>query len=248
MCDDIMQETLPIKEKQEVQVSFDFNGGRLENDLTLQQYPIAKKIKITQYLSYNSSGYEVSLSDKSPAIYWYYIVLVKSDIEGYYEIKEIVYGNSNITCEYDLVVMWHQDLKDEKQKSDLDNMYTEKGFYEGKLVAFVNIPSEKGNCDITMSVLGYSNNSSIMTQTLKEETKLPILVGKEDCKFLGWRSSVDNELYSTFPGYNQYENISYIKYTAVWELVKVAPTERIEYTHLEILDSYSILVSLVKSS
>lgn len=233
MCNDVIQEVIPVLTKQEVHVVFDFNGGKLDKELTVEDYPIARKINLTQYLSYDSFGYQACLSETSSAIYWHYIVLVKSEIEGYYEIKEIVYLNHAITQEYDLVVMWHAALKDDKALNDLGSMYANSSFYVGKLVQFENIPSEKGDCNITMNVLGYSKNSDTMAQIYKEETTLPTLSPKEDCEFLGWRSSIDNQIYTVFPGYYDYTN--YIEYTAEWKLIKVTPAERIEYTYLDIV-------------
>lgn len=233
MCNDVIQEVIPILTKQKVQVMFDFNGGKLTKELSIEEYPIAKNINLTQYLSYDSSGYQACLSETSSAIYWYYIVLVESEIEGYYEIKEIVYLNSSITQKYDLVVMWHSSLKDNEALKDLNEMYQNNSFYVGKLVEFENVPSEKGACDITMNVLGYSKNGDFMSQIYQEEANLPILSGKEDCEFLGWRSNIDNQIYTVFPGYYDYND--YIKFTAEWKLIKVSPTDRIDNTYLDVI-------------
>ncbi len=70
------------------------------------------------------------------------------------------------------------------------------------------------------------------TQTFQNPSELPI-PQRLGCKFNGWVSDYDNEVYTTYPGY--YDFSETIKYTATWEVVNMNDEERIEGTHEELL-------------
>ena len=244
MCKTIETETINVLEKQEVNVTFDLNGGYLENEITLENSPIAKKIPLTKYLSFDANGYQASISNSTPAIYWYYIVLKQSNVEGYYEIQEIVYMNSNITVNYDLVIMWHSSLKDTYAKTNLMDMYNNSDMYKGRLIKLDNVPTESGDCDITVNVLGYKEGSNIINDVYKYQTSLPEAL-KEDCKFLGWECSLDNKIYTEFPGY--YENPGNIVYTAKFELNEISIDKRLDGTYNEIVKKFNEIDSIYEN-
>ena len=244
VCNHKVTEVVPVLQRQEVNVTLDLNGGKLKEEYTLENAPIAQKITITQYMAYDANGYQVSMHQSHSAIYWYYIVLCESAVQGYYEIKEIVYQNSQITVDYDYVVMWHSSLKDENASKSLMSMYINASIYSGRLVKFENVPSDKGTCEITMNVLGIGSYSNIINDIYKEQREFPV-VERKDCKFLGWECSLDNELYSSFPGY--FENPGNITYTAKWELNEISNLERIEGTFSDISSYFEKLGSIYEN-
>lgn len=244
VCNYKETETIPVLQRQEINVTLNLNGGKLKDEYTLENAPIAHKVTITQYMAYDANGYQVSMHQSHSAIYWYYVVLCESNIQGYYEIKEIVYQNSQITVDYDYVIMWHSSLKDEVALKSLMDMYKNAPIYSGRLVKFENIPTEKGTCEIIMNVLGIGSDTNIINDIYKEKREFPT-VERKDCKFLGWTCSLDDKIYSSFPGF--FENPGNIIFTAQWELNEISNLERIEGTYTDIVSYFEKLGSIYES-
>ena len=70
------------------------------------------------------------------------------------------------------------------------------------------------------------------SQVFQNPSELPV-PQRKGCKFKGWVSDYDNEVYVSYPGYYDFEEK--IKYTATWEVVDMNDNERIEATHEELL-------------
>ena len=82
--------------------------------------------------------------------------------------------------------------------------------------------------DVTFDLNGGSwNNNEQTNQTLSTPSTLPTPT-REGCKFNGWLSSLDNKVYLEYPGYYDFNNT--IEYTAMWEVINMNDTERIEAT------------------
>ena len=75
---------------------------------------------------------------------------------------------------------------------------------------FKNIPSESGTADITMQVLG---NVSVKTTTYTSPCNFPEAI-RDGYSLTGWKCSVDNKVYQSYPGFYTYQNVTF---TAVWK-------------------------------
>lgn len=222
-----------------VNITYDLNGGvwklaQVENfDTPLQTF------NIDYYRTYDSSnGYHVSLTPNQGGSAWKYIVLQKSVYEGFYEIKEIVDARASITVPYDLVITWHSALQDEDAKAKLTSIYNNSAAYLNKYVVFEGIPAASATSTTSASIVAkfYSSINAGYNTSYIIETVLPTPI-KPGYIFAGWRSSIDSNDYTVFPGYTS--NPGDIIYTAQWTEASTLTIEAIRTQFLNDLNTLS---------
>ena len=236
VCDNKETVSIPKLQNVEVNVKLDLNGGILKDEEAIGNQTILKKFTVTKFLAYDINGYEASINNAHPAKYWYYIAISASETTGYYEIKEIVYLNSNVTANYDYVIMWHSALKDEQLKSELMDIYQNSNKFIGKKVKLDNIPFGTGNANVTVNILDEKTNESIINDIYKESRKFPE-VYKVGYKLKGWLCSLDNKIYQSYPGY--ISDPGNITYTALWVADESSNNTKIEETYTEIVSQFN---------
>ncbi len=196
-----------------VNVTFDTNGGSWDVASLLENVTTTQKFNITVYKTYISSGSKASINTSKPATWWYYIALVETEISGLYEIKQIVSKNSNVTVDYDYVIMWHSSNGDDNM-SALTAMFNGAANYVGDYVILENVPGEQStSANIAVSVFEASELTKSVSKSLQEPETLPV-VSKTGYSFIGWKSSVDETIVTEYPGYTT--NPGDITYTAQW--------------------------------
>ena len=207
-----LQET----DKVPVNVTLDPAGGSWDKETILSNAEILKEAKLTRYLTADSSnGYTASLYNGTGLKFWRYIVLKTTNISDVYEIKQIVEGSANVTEAYDYVITWHPNMTDKESKAVLDAIYTGASTYNGKYIVFEGIPgASSSSCSISMKVIDKSEATKSITKTLTDSETLPSPFKSGD-PFVGWKSSVDQTVSKTYPGYSK--NPGDITYTAVYE-------------------------------
>jgi len=94
-------------------------------------------------------------------------------------------------------------------------------------------PKPYSNVNIAYNLNGgeFNNGESNQTQ-LQEPINLPIPT-RSGCKFIGWLCNIDNKVYTSYPGY--YDFNQSIIYTATWEVVDMTDKERVEGTYSELI-------------
>lgn len=221
-----------------VNITYDLNGGTWKKSTLEEMMTPTKTVNIDYYRAYNSSGYNVSLYTKKNLQYWYYIVLQKTQYEGIYEIAQIVSGNANVTVDFNLVITWHSSLKDATAKSTLTDIYNNRASYVGKFVVFEGIPAASATSSTSASIVAkfYNSITASHNTTYTIETTLPTPV-KPGYIFAGWRSSVDSNDYTVFPGYTS--NPGDITYTAQWTAASTLTIEAIRTQFLSDLNTLS---------
>ncbi len=146
-------------------------------------------VNITRYLNYEESGgTAISLHNNASGKYWRFITLKETGQNGVYQIQQIVYGSSNITEEYDLVIAWYPSGKvtDTVSKNALENIYSKRHEYANALVWFDNVPNYEAintnikayftTCD-NLSVTTYTKGVGVST------LPTPFAMG---ANFIGW--------------------------------------------------------------
>ena len=210
----------------DVNVTYDTNGGYWDTSLILSNITTTQKFTLTYYKNYHSKGYYASLHTSKPAIYWKYIALVKTEYADVYKIVQIVDGNSNLTASYDYVIMWHTDLT-EDNKTALNAIYSSRSSYLNDYVILENIPSSSTtSANITVNVFEQSELNKNISKTYKEPTTL-LVPNKVGYNFVGWKSSVDSSVITTFPGYTY--DPGTVTYTAVWEASSLKYAAELSY-------------------
>ncbi len=226
-CNDKIIETLPVISYKDVNVTLNANGGSFGKTVEVES-----ELTITQFLTYDSmNGYTVALTNSSKAIYWYYIALTKTNETNVYEIKQIVYQSANVTVEYDYVIMWFSGLTDTNAKTILDNIYNNANSYIGRKIMLENIPSEPGDANINMKVLGENTDTNVIKDTYKLPCDFPNIV-KPGYTLTGWLCSLDNKVYQSYPGYNVSQDVTF---TAQWEIISMSDNERLNGTYQDIM-------------
>ena len=199
---------------EDVNVTYDINGGYWDTDTLLANITTSQKFIITRYKGYKSDGAEASIHTSKPATWWYYIALELTEYVGIYEITQIVSGNSNVTVDYDYVIMWHS-ANAQDNMTALTSIFSSKSSYLGDYVALQNVPSAaSSSCSITVNVFEASELNKSITMVYNNPTTL-LVPNKTGYDFVGWESSVDGDVIKTYPGY--IDNPGDITYTAVWE-------------------------------
>ena len=211
-----------------VNASFDLAGGQWDSEMIINNAPVLKEAKLTDYLTYQAAtGYEAALHNKVPAKYWKYIPISKTSIDGLYKIEQIVDGSANVTSSYDLVIMWHSALTDSNSKTVLESLYKEASKYVGAYVFFENVPSSSTSAaNISMKVISNDCTSFDYTKVFVEEEVLPIPV-RSGFDFKGWLCNIDGKLYNKYPSY--ISNPGDITYTAQWEPQSLKYASTISY-------------------
>ena len=202
--------------KLEYSLSFDLDGGSIEAQADLSQAEVKEEFNLSHYISYNVNGYNASLYFKSNLTWWSYVVLQETEVKGIYEIVEIVAGSKKITKEFDAVITWHSDNK-EDNKAVLDKMYNNASSYVGDYVVFENVPEAASKeANITTKVLAAESvkfASVPEKYSAGEELELPAPT-KLGYDFLGW-----------YAGETKVEKITAetkgdLELVAKWELAK----------------------------
>ena len=203
----------------EVEVTFDPGTGSLPAKYIASKSDVLSEITIDRYGSVDGNGTESTLYSSGIRVWWYYIALSATDSEGVYQIKEVGYNKG--TAGYALYVIWHDSLSNATAKAALDKVYKNPSSYVGKFVTFVNVPAaSSADANITMKII---DNPTKLSVTLKGSEALPT-ASKNLYKFVGWQCSLDNEIYTEYPGYTS--NPGAFTYTAVYEkLPEISPAE-----------------------
>ena len=230
-CNSKITEEIDKLEYLETPVTLNGNGAAL--DLS---YEAESKITITDYLTYDSlNGKKVALYTTPSATYWYYIPIKQIDNSNIYEIQQVVYLSKNVSAEYDYLIMWHNAISDSAAQEVLMNIYNNADSYIGKFIKLDNLPSESGDADISMEVLQKTGVIDILNATYKEPCDFPE-VKKTGYIFKGWLCSIDNQLYTKYPGYGvAYDNVTF---TAQWELISMSDNEKLTSTYQTILSYF----------
>jgi len=206
-----MEET----DKVEIDVTLNPNGGAWDKELVLENANILAKASLTRYLSYDSGGSQAGLHNAKPATWWTYIALSATSYADTYEITQIANKSDGVTVSYDYVIMWHSNLTDATSKSVLNSIASNSATYVGKYVIFENLPSATStSCNITMNVVDASEFTKAITKSYTNSETLPVPT-KENDPFVGWRSSVDGQVVTSYPGYSV--DPGDVTYEAVYE-------------------------------
>lgn len=203
-----------------VNVTFDLNDGYWNKDTLLNNSTILKEAKATRYLTRNTGGYEVSIITSSVPAWWYYIGLEKTPVENVYEIAALGYASSSssISHTHDYIITWHDSLTDTASKTVLDSIRTTSS-YNGKYVVLENVPSASSTaCSIDIKVIDKTTLNETISKKYTTEEVLPTPY-KEGYNFVGWKSSIDNRIYTVYPTYTK--NPGAITYTALWTTATV---------------------------
>ena len=217
-CKDKKTEDIPMlsNELVNVDVTFDLNKGTWDYNTAFENKEVLKSVTLSDYLTYDTqAGARAALNTTAKAVYWKYIVLVETEYEDIYKISEIVYQNSNITTtSYSYVVMWHDGMLDTNAKSILEEIYNNASNYTGCFVNFNNLPSSSSsNKAFTMNIIDKGLFTNSISRIYNEIESLPIPT-RLGYIFDGWKCSLDNKLYKSYPGY--YLNPGEITYIAQW--------------------------------
>ncbi len=212
-------------------VNYELNEGKWEDatdvsEINLDNAQTLQEFAINYYLAYETNGNAACINNNvSFGLYWYYITLKETEVKGMYEIVQAVSGSKKVTEEYDLVISWHDNLKDSVLKKQLTTILNNASTYVGQYVVLNNVPQGKSsNCDISVAIYKKGtfntqkrpNDSAYIGSNLTLSNPL-----RDGFKFLGWYLSPD------FSGNSVTEVSEETTVYAKWELV--APTHIINY-------------------
>ncbi len=194
----------------EVNVKYDANGG---------QFSLLYDSKVKTLYTYDNKSYcdvatEPYLCDTNVAnaLTWqYYVALNYDETLNAYEVVLLRSSSTSIKSACAAAgVTWTHAI------SCTDNITTQ--FKVGQYIIFDGTPSV-GDTNISYVVVDDVNAykyPTIINTKLKDACTLPTPV-MEGYKFVGWKSSVDGNVVTEFPGY--LTNPGDITYTAQWEAV-----------------------------
>ena len=168
-------------------ITYNYNGGSAAGIDVTNATPV-QTFNLTRYLGYDPNGYQASLNNAKPAVWWNYIAIVETPQAGIYEIKQIVSKNSNVTVEYDYVIMWHSSLNQEC-KTALNEMYNNAANYVGDYIVFENLPAEANQAtDFTVKVYDAKDVvSEIIDSFIYTDAEIVLpQAAKVENEFLGW--------------------------------------------------------------
>ena len=238
-CNDKVTEDIPMlsNELVNVDVTFDLNKGTWDYNTAFENKEVLKSVTLSDYLTYDTqTGARAALTTTAKAVYWKYIVLVETEYEDIYKISEIVYQNSNITTtSYSYVVMWYGGMLDTNAKNILEEIYNNSILYVNKYVTFDNLPSTAGTYSFTMNIIETDLFTNSISKTYKNSCSLPTPI-RTGYNFKGWKCSLDNKLYKSYPGYKS--NPGKISYIAQWEINSSSSDESLNNTFNELLSYF----------
>lgn len=196
-------------------VKFNLNGGEVTLDNHFDYSKKVYKAEATMYNQYDLSyGRYVTVSEKTGPRSNYYIQVKKIDVDDMYKIVNICQGSTSLLTEgFDLYISWPQTIIDEENKNILMQVYNSKDALTNAWVELIDIPdSASTSCliDIIFYSLSAYDDSGYLKYKQPEPLPIPT---KEGYSFIGWISSLDGTIQTTYPGYYEAKKITY---TAEW--------------------------------
>ena len=213
-------------------VRFNLNGGTADIN---NHFDYSKKVyqaEATMYNQYDLSyGRYVTVANKTGPKSNYYIQIKKIDVQDMYKIVYIGQGTTNLLSEgFDLYISWPSTVEDEENRNTLMQVFNSKDALTNAWVELIDIPDHTSTtCDIDLifySISAYDDSGYLQ---YKQPEILPIPT-REGYNFLGWFSSLDGTVQTTYPGYYETKRITY---TAEWIETNLAGSV-IETTTLEL--------------
>lgn len=177
----------------EYEINFKVNGGKWESQADFTASTLKGQFAIKNYLTYQSAtGADVALMDKTGALYWGYIALKETAVNGLYEILEVVNVRSSLTVTADMYITWHSGCTDAAAKAFLDGMVNAKDEYLGQYIYIENIPTDGvATKEASISAKVYTKDGVVITgepdnkYTIEQEFVLPT-PSRNGYEFLGW--------------------------------------------------------------
>ena len=217
-----------------VDVTLDPVGGTLPSSEILANSEPLHRVKLFRYDTYSSGGYDVSLYSSTKSltnhVWWNFITLNKTDVDGLYVINQVVAKNSNVTAgSYDYLITWHSALTDTDAKTALSAIFNDATNYVGKHVILEGIPTESTSTgNIIATFVADADLTKSITKSYIDPETLPTVV-KTGYKFLGWKSSVNDEVVNTYPGYMT--NPGAVTYTAQYVSLSESLNETVTFDY-----------------
>lgn len=177
----------------EYEIDFKVNGGKWESQADFTVSTLKGEFTIKNYLTYQSqTGADVALMNKTGSLWWGYIALKETAVNGLYEIIEVVSSRDKLTVTADMYITWHDGCTDAAAKAFLDGMVNANGEYLGQYIYVENIPAD-GNAtkEALISAKVYTKDGVVITgepnnkYTIEQEFVLPE-PSKNGYEFLGW--------------------------------------------------------------
>lgn len=195
-----------------VNVTLDLNGGNWTATDIISQNEPSKTVVATYYNSYDSSGYEITFADNGSSSRWFkFIVLEETGITNLYRIIGKANGSTALPATFDAVLSYHDSCTSE-YKNDIASIYS--GSNDGQYITIENKPNSNGSGkNMTIKLFPSSVINSNYVHNMNEPCELPTPV-HQYYDFVGWRSSLDSSVVTSFPGYGS--NPGDITYTAQW--------------------------------
>ena len=197
-------------------ITFNTNGGVLNLNRDFDYSVVIQQAKATMFMMYDTqNGYKATVSNTVGNTYYYYICVNRVEsVQDMYVIVDIAYPVSKITAtSYDYVIAWHASLQDTASKEALMYIYNNHTKMIGCFVEMIDLPTSKAStCDIDLIFYPKEAYDAGNTYHYKNPEVLPTPT-KNGYTFLGWVSSLDGKITTSYPGYYDPNNITY---TAQW--------------------------------
>ncbi len=171
-------------------ISYDLNGGEFIYSEYAENVEALKAFTLTNYKKFTSDGSQAALHT-STRVYWKHMALKETSLENVYEIVEFHSdaGTITLTSDYDLIVVWHENLADADSRAALNAMYNVQSSYLGDYVVFESIPTEATNSTVINAKVYDAKDLTIYEKadSYKPGSEFDLIAAsKPGYTFVGW--------------------------------------------------------------